>query len=139
MKLISMVDYVLQQCPNKKLQFTDALSIVSIVNYANFLKQPLKLWMFVPCDEEGNVLVNPYAKNHDAGTKKEIEQINYNNAKQKVLFILEQTFNVQDVIMELNEMHMDEGHLNDYTVEQLTWIVTGKPSLQRRISKKSLF
>jgi hypothetical protein len=27
-----------------------------IINYANFLKQPLTLGMFVPCDEDGNVL-----------------------------------------------------------------------------------
>lgn len=30
------------------------------INYAKFLKQPLELWMFVPCDENGNVLEEPY-------------------------------------------------------------------------------
>lgn len=27
--------------------------------YAKFLKQPLELWMFVPCDEDGNILEHP--------------------------------------------------------------------------------
>ena len=27
--------------------------------YSKFLKQPLELWMFVPCDEDGNVLDEP--------------------------------------------------------------------------------
>ncbi|MCP4053731.1 MAG: hypothetical protein GY739_11830, partial [Mesoflavibacter sp.] len=31
----------------------------NIINYANFLKQPLKLGMFIPCDEDGNVLERP--------------------------------------------------------------------------------
>lgn len=28
-------------------------------NYDNFLSQPLELWMFVPCDENGSVLEEP--------------------------------------------------------------------------------
>ena len=60
MKLISMTDFVLN--PPK----TGCFEVQSIMhqnsnllrrfrNYANFLKQPLTLGMFVPCDEEGNV------------------------------------------------------------------------------------
>lgn len=55
MKLVSMVDYVLQtDRPNLK----DITDWVKIKKYAKFLKQPLKLEMFVPCDDEGNVLEN---------------------------------------------------------------------------------
>ena len=46
--LISMVNYVLQD---------ESMSSSNIVNYAKFLKQPLELWMFVPCDDLGNILV----------------------------------------------------------------------------------
>lgn len=55
-KLISMTDFVLEQ--NKKLKnATDAYDqYCKIVNYANFLKQPLKIEMFVPRDADGNVL-----------------------------------------------------------------------------------
>lgn len=47
--LISMIDFVL----SKKYTATGH------ENYANFLKQPNEKWMFVPCDENGNVLEDP--------------------------------------------------------------------------------
>ena len=53
MRLISMTDFVLQR------DITDVKQRDSIVKYANFLKQPLKLEIFVPCDEFGNVLEEP--------------------------------------------------------------------------------
>src|SRR5690606_19676303 len=52
-------------------------------NYAQFLKQPLRLEMFVPCDEEGNVLEVPTDTTSMRRNQK-IEQ--YNEAKEKVLF-----------------------------------------------------
>jgi hypothetical protein len=56
MKLISMTDFVLEQ--NNFKVFRNQ----QILNYANFLKQPLELWMFVPCDENGDVLEEPKTK-----------------------------------------------------------------------------
>lgn len=32
---------------------------IKCVKYPEFLKQPLEKWMFVPCDEDGNVLEEP--------------------------------------------------------------------------------
>jgi hypothetical protein len=69
-KLISMVDFVLEQSKigiepqslTAQMESRDA-KFNKIVNYANFLKQPLELWMFVPCDLEGNVLEKP--KNYE--------------------------------------------------------------------------
>lgn len=58
MKLTSMVNFVLQQ------DITDIKQRDSIVKYANFLRQPLKLEMFVPCDENGNVLQEPKKTNY---------------------------------------------------------------------------
>jgi len=54
--LIGMTDFVLDQ--GKKPNTSDFRErfVVNVINYANFLKQPLKLWMFIPCDEDGNVL-----------------------------------------------------------------------------------
>jgi hypothetical protein len=61
MKLISMTDFVLDQF--SKLEKTQEINILqfrnNIGNYANFLKQPLTLGMFVPCDDNGNVLEKP--------------------------------------------------------------------------------
>lgn len=66
MKLILMTDFILQK--GKKgilpLSITDvfkqgAKRTNEIFIYAKFLKQPLKLEMFVPCDEDGNVFQLP--------------------------------------------------------------------------------
>jgi hypothetical protein len=56
MQLISMTDFVLEQVNPKN---TDSQFCEKIIYYANFLKQPLKLEMFVPCDEDSNVLEEP--------------------------------------------------------------------------------
>ncbi len=92
-----MTDYVLKQ--NKLLKnASDAYDqYCKIVNYANFLKQPLKLEMFVPCDEDGNVLEMPvnydiwlelHNKNVDGekGTIGFLLHEEYEKAKEKVLF-----------------------------------------------------
>jgi len=55
MKLISMTDFVLEQVEECKFN-SDGRFHSRIINYANFLKQPLKLEMFVPCDAEGKVI-----------------------------------------------------------------------------------
>lgn len=57
-----MVDFVLEES-DKIYNKEDANIFASKVNtYASFLKQPLKLGMFVPCDEDGNVLEEPKKK-----------------------------------------------------------------------------
>lgn len=43
----------------KKMLAIDAIQWRLTGEYAKFLKQPLTLGMFVPCDEEGNVLEYP--------------------------------------------------------------------------------
>ena len=82
MKLISMTDFVLEQ--NKLLKNApDAYDqYCKMVNYANFLKQPLKLEMFVPVDEDGNVLEEPDYLDE----RFELKRMIYEEAKEKVLF-----------------------------------------------------
>ena len=84
MKLISMTFFVLQR------DITDIKQRDSIVKYANFLKLPLKLEMFVPCDEDGNVLEEPKieAEYVDERTTQIFAQYQYDldKAKEKVLF-----------------------------------------------------
>lgn len=56
MKLISMTDFVLEQ---DKIE-TECYNFDSkVVKYAKFLNQELKIEMFVPFDEDGNVLKEP--------------------------------------------------------------------------------
>jgi hypothetical protein len=71
MKLISMVDFVLAD------KYAGS-PINTNKKYANFLKQPLELWMFVPCDDDGNVLeeIKPYQDNY----------FKYQQAKERCLF-----------------------------------------------------
>lgn len=52
MKLISLTDYVLELWDDKLISQIGIMAI----NYAQFLKQKIKLEMFVPCDERGNLL-----------------------------------------------------------------------------------
>ena len=56
MKLISMTDFVLKE--HKKTNWN---SYNLIVNYANFLKQSLELWMFVACYLRDGIWI-PYTK-----------------------------------------------------------------------------
>lgn len=66
-----------------------------IYNYATFLKQPLKLEMFVPCDEDGNIWQYPPTKEEwewaqkdsaDAEQSFKQKEYYYEKAKEKVLF-----------------------------------------------------
>lgn len=90
MKLISMVEFVLQQnfrLANKEITYNECG--LMILKYANFLKQSLKLEMFVPCDEEGDILEEP--TNYEQRLPNMMTEYNdeiyrYKQAKEKVLF-----------------------------------------------------
>ena len=93
--LVPMTDFVLEQIKNFNAVVYDDLETASInlieriENYANFLKQPLKLEMFVPCDEEGDILEEPtnYEKRLlNMMTEYNDEVYTYYQAKVKVLF-----------------------------------------------------
>lgn len=106
MKLISMTEFVL----NEKQKFSElgkgnydnsslAKSYDIVIRYAEFLRQPLTLGMFVPVNEEGKVLheitepnKSDYWSDDDTVFSAELYRNNldelkkYNNAKEKVLF-----------------------------------------------------
>lgn len=79
-----MIDFVFTMRENKEKD--NIRRFWCCEKYARFLKQPLTLGMFVPCDESGNVLKNPLADDNDAGTDVEYKQIKYNIYKERVLF-----------------------------------------------------
>jgi hypothetical protein len=77
-----MTDFVLEEVKN-----WHANSPTIIINYANFLKQPLELWMFVPCDDNGNVLEHPnYIKGKRTAQFYNDKMDEYQQAKERVLF-----------------------------------------------------
>ncbi len=87
-----MTDFVLEQYEK---QTNPTIFEETTHNYAKFLKQPLKLEMFIACDDKGNVLEIPvnYSRNVDSEIsnkelqeKFDLEFFDYKKAKEKVLF-----------------------------------------------------
>lgn len=117
-KLIPMTDFVLKRSLKQNEKPQDNESFMTsfhkkIVAYANFLKQPLELGMFVPVDEAGNVLKFPstdqygyYDATHPAeqsgwmyegGESKYYEALKqWEEAKEKVLFEDFEFFEIQE-------------------------------------------
>ena len=93
--LIPMTDFVLRinEIEKEVDQFFDSWRMKQlriIENYAKFLTQPLKLEMFVPCDDEGIVLEEPKIEEEyvDEHTTQIFAQYQYDldKAKENVLF-----------------------------------------------------
>lgn len=82
MKLISMTDFVFLMRENKDKD--NIRRFWTCEKYAKFLKQPLELWMFVPCDEEGNILLDTCKQCND--NCKCLDRIKYQQAKERCLF-----------------------------------------------------
>ena len=92
-RLISMVDFVLEKV-NRKVSVVSHM--ICIEDYANFLKQKLYLWMFVPCKLVDGVLVvleepnfyDKYGTNFEPIQNIEyaIDHREYQEAKERVLF-----------------------------------------------------
>jgi hypothetical protein len=85
--LISMTDFVLEQ----ERDFNEGITgwkeyTNSTINYAKFLKRPLELWMFVPCDTQGNVLKIIPFKEHKQGSNFEFLQHHYYDIAKEICF-----------------------------------------------------
>lgn len=88
-----------------------------MISYAKFLKQPLTLGMFVPCDEDDNVLEDPKRnktleafpyERFDYGCKLD----KYQKAKEKVLFIFPEP--VKGVFVEAFKFHIEQKRTVEY-------------------------
>lgn len=89
MKLISMTDFVLKydsvKFQSNPMSYVEPFS--NILEYAKFLKQPITLSMFIPCDEEGNILIEPTKDDLSFYTHRNLSiQEEFKQAKEKVLF-----------------------------------------------------
>ncbi len=106
MKLLSMTDFVLRETNSPT---TLAESFQRCVTYANFLKQPLKIEMFVPVDEYGNILQEPeefkewIKSDHYFNASESVTHQcrMYKKALEKVLFEIEYKYSAE-LIVELN-------------------------------------
>lgn len=128
MKLISMTTFVLEEYETSinPTKFEE-----KAFNYANFLNQPLTLGMFVPCDEEGNVLEEYIKTTHENHLDKysicrhiSKTEIKYQQAKDKVLFegfeICNRTSNIDCVVCK--DDHISLKLLKGKTVEDLIYL-----------------
>lgn len=101
MELISCSDYVTKKANHPRMEFVDKMDALEfcyeiledIKNYAQFLKTPLTLGMFIPTDLEGNVLEEPivgkqyYENVYDENSKARIQEIKeYEKAQERVIF-----------------------------------------------------
>lgn len=89
--LIPMTDFV-NNVGNMENYPSHEKALSWIYNYATFIKQPLKVEMFVPCDENGTVLEEPQMRPERNSFDEEDmdydahELYDYIKAKEKVLF-----------------------------------------------------
>lgn len=97
-----MTDFVLEQKETIGNLFIghNAFEFCRAVNaYANFLKQPLKLEMFVPCDDDGNVLEEPIDCQCSCDSEEDYcickLKEEYQEAKKKVLFDYQFTYDTK--------------------------------------------
>jgi hypothetical protein len=88
-----MTSFVLETTKSKDLMETPLQKLNRHISYANFLNQPLTLGMFVPCDDDGNVLDEPL--NYKDWLKKSVgvpyildlsQYEEYQKAQSKVIF-----------------------------------------------------
>ena len=109
-----MTDFVLEQLNEQNSRIKPMREVFnSLEKYAKFLKQPLKLEMFVPCNDNGNVLEEPKKENY---TQEELENsvmgcdyLDYNKAKEKVLFEYKPQFDLGII-----RHHISQGRNIEY-------------------------
>lgn len=104
MKLISMTEFVLNECKIRNKEN----AIINIYNYAQFLIQPLTLGMFIPCNEEGNVWKFPPTQEEWEWCKKDSTEAEQ-SFKQKE-FYYQQSKN--KVVFEGFELHNEKNVIN---------------------------
>ena len=87
-----MTDFIIninEICPKENMEVIEwwGKKLDVIENYAKFQKQPLKLEMFVPCDEDGNVISKFYSEKENTKNLTFSKLSNqYQIAETKVLF-----------------------------------------------------
>ena len=110
-RLKSMTDFVLQ---NSKEPYVEGTKYKDIVSYANFLKKPLKLGYFIPCDENDLPLEEPSFID-DAFN---IKLYKYQEAKQRVLFEYKWEFKNWD------SSDMENSIIEDLLSDELIYTLT---------------
>ena len=109
-----MTDFVIAKAESKTVKLS------KLLDYAKFLKQPLTLGMFVPCDDYGNILQEPefdYVFGIDGATDIQIECANndyrdritnFQKAQSKVIF---EGFKIVEILKD-EYTHISDGNVS---------------------------
>lgn len=124
-----MTDYIDSIQDNPQIDVLSADTMVNLITYKDFLKQSLELWMFVPCDENGNVLENKscdiscdpsdFSENGKCGLNGCYNQSkHYQQAQERVLF---EGFEYDNKMEYWHNKHIsfDEEFCENKTIEDL--------------------
>ena len=114
-RLKSMTDFVLE---NSKEPYVEGTKYKDIVSYAHFLKKPLKLGYFIPCDKNDVPLEEPKKLNFKNDDDLEDYCFKYSIAKQRVLFEYQWEFKSWD------SSDMENSRIEDLLSDELTYILT---------------
>ncbi|SDQ04062.1 hypothetical protein SAMN05421664_0029 [Chryseobacterium soldanellicola] len=125
-KLIPMTTFVIEYYSNEG--YADLQTLRLMNNYANFLKQPLTLGMFVPVDPQGNVLKEP--KNYPIWKTLEHNDGKENNGV---------GFNEYKIYQKAEKNCLFEGFKLDYNGYSRVRIVASyNPSIELSFNKNDL-
>lgn len=126
MKLISMTDFIESvQLPHSTDEAANESLIIerfynNVRTYMYFLKQPLTLGMFVPTDDQGNVLKDPAYTTHSSLKMQNLKHEQYEKAKEKVLF---KGFKYRrDNVLGCDYVESEEFQLNVTLKKGLYWL-----------------
>ena len=131
-KLQSMTDFVLEREDTSTFDTSqidwydlEQVKLDEIRNYARFLKQPLQLGFFVPCDEDGNVLEEPQMRpERNSFDEEDVdydaqELYEYIEAKKRVLFKGFELYNDENTIRYNNIFIEKQDFKKGLTIESL--------------------
>ena len=131
-KLISMTDFVIQ---NENMVKTNEIEmskdLYNLAQYAHFLKQPLKLGMFIPCDENDVPIYKPDSSYYDMTVGEHEQLIKYEVAKERVLF---EGFKFKNTGLLYNERIFWVGIFNTETIENI--LIAIEPKLTESAIKQ---
>ena len=133
-----MVDFI-DEIGNSTLHESYERDLAKIYNYCTFLQQPLELWMFVPCDENGDVLeavpyyadgiekVNEYKKAKERCLFEGFKSVPFSNSVKKGKYIIDfnytENINIEsllhhDIVFELTQVALKQLSSFGYKVAQ---------------------
>lgn len=139
-ELIPLSQYILLYSAR---EWSAVKRLSSIIGYAEFLIQPLKLGFFIPCDENGNILKEPIESDYNLGDihsgyfHQKCKE--FRAAKDKVLFMGFQQYDDNDCAVFTGDdemIYVDDEFCENMTIEKFMTTITSTLKLTESAIKK---